>query len=465
MSVAICWFRRDLRLSDNAALSGALDTADTVVPAVLVPDSHSPEAPGGAGQRWLVDSLDALDASLRACGSRLVSRCGDGPEALTRLAAECSATDIWCQRDWSPSGMAEETAVREALAENGVELHVTGGQYLVDPYALVTGDGRPYRVFTPYWKAWSRAMRPAVAIPAPDAIPGPAVMPASAGMLTPRRGGPDVRRWWSAGEHAAKERLVQFCDAGLADYDEQRDRPGVDGTSDLSPRLAWGELSPARVARQCVAAVGEDAAAPYLRQLAWREFAAHVLHHFPDTVRAPLRPEWAAFPWHEDDSALESWQRGRTGYPLVDAGMRQMLATGWMHNRVRLVAGSFLAKDLLIDWRIGEAFFAERLVDYDVASNVFNWQWVSGCGADAAPYFRIFNPVLQGRRFDVDGDYVREWVPELAKLPSRWIHAPWKAPDQELAKAGVVLGSTYPLPIVDHAESRERALAAYASIK
>jgi deoxyribodipyrimidine photo-lyase len=271
-----------------------------------------------------------------------------------------------------------------------------------------------------------------------------------------------VSRWWEVGEQPAHRRLAAFVAEHIASYDRDRDHPDIAGTSELSPHLAWGELSPAQVVH--AAASAGHIAEPFIRQLAWREFAYHVLHHHPETVDTPLNAKFAGFPWAQEESLFAAWRAGATGYPLVDAGMRQLAATGWMHNRVRLVCGSFLTKHLLQPWQTGEAHFRERLVDYDVAANVFNWQWIAGCGADAAPYFRIFNPSLQGERFDQDGGYVRRWVPELARLESKWVHSPWRAPQAVLESAGVALGTSYPAPIVDHSEARARALAAYAAI-
>jgi deoxyribodipyrimidine photo-lyase len=289
-------------------------------------------------------------------------------------------------------------------------------------------------------------------------------MPATGGPVSSPPGAPDITRWWEPGEPAAQARLAKFVDADIERYDDLRDRPALHATSELSPRLAWGEISAAQVANSVLSA-GGDIAEPFLRQLAWREFSYHVLYRNPEMATVPLRDEFASFPWSASSKDAEAWQCGMTGYPLVDAGMRQLAATGWMHNRVRLVAASFLTKDLLGSWQSGEEFFGRRLADYDPAANAFNWQWVAGCGADAAPYFRIFNPTVQGARFDPDGDYVRAWVPELKRLESRWIHRPWDAPGTTLADAGIVLGRTYPNRIVEHAEARHRALAAYDAIR
>lgn len=465
MPVALVWFRRDLRIHDNAALTEAVRTADAVVPVFVIPDAASvPHSPGPASRAWMSASLASLDETLRKLGSRLVVRARPAGPALAALAAECGATRVHCQRDWTPAGLAEEDAARHELASVGVALEVTEGQLLVAPDALATGAGGPYRVFTPYWRAWERAWDHRAPLPPPGRVPAPASMPASVGVPAQPVGAPEVERWWTPGEPAALQRLAEFASGPLADYAIDRDRPDLRGSSELSPRLAWGELSPAQIAAQALS-VGGESAAPFLRQLAWRDFAHHVLYHHPHTLDEPLREEFSAFAWCDDAGALEAWRMGRTGYPLVDAGMRQLLATGWMHNRVRLVVGSFFTKDLLQRWQDGAQWFEDTLVDYDPALNAFNWQWVSGSGADASPFFRIFNPTLQGAKFDPDGAYVRAWLPELAQLNARWMHRPWDAPENELARADVVLGQTYPHRIIDHAEARVRALAAYSALK
>ncbi len=460
MTTTLVWFRRDLRLADNAALTAALRGADAVVPVFVHPSVVGPHAGGPGAEAWLDRSLASLDDSLRERGSGLVIRVGAPAAALAQLAEECGASRVHCQRDHSPDGMAEEAAVREVLRALGVTLEVAEGQLLVTPEQICTGSGGPYRVFTPYWKSWARAWEPAQPLAAPDAIPRPTLQPPSAGPVAARPGAPDIVRWWTPGERGAHAALKRFVDEALADYAEQRDRPDLRGTSELSPRLACGELSPRQVMWTLRDATGTEA---FVRQLAWREFSHHLAHHFPHMLDAPLRAEFSAFPWCDAGEAFDAWKQGCTGYPLVDAGMRQLAATGWMHNRVRLVCASMLTKHLLVDWRAGQAHFRDRLADHDAAVNAFNWQWVAGSGADAAPYFRIFNPRLQGERFDPHGDYVRTWVPELGELDTRWIHHPHDAPAWDLARAGVRLGETYPLPLIDHREARERALAAYAA--
>jgi deoxyribodipyrimidine photo-lyase len=346
---------------------------------------------------------------------------------------------------------------------------------LCEPWTLATKVGKPYQVFTPFWKACQASASPPPPTPAPRRLPAPEKWPASLALaefkLEPAidwAGG--LRSTWQPGEKGAQALLDRFLRSALADYRTERDRPDRLGTSRLSPHLHFGEVGPGQIwhaisdAARDAGAQRQAAAEWYLRELGWREFAHHVLFHFPHTTDEPLRQEFARFPWRSDAKALRAWQRGRTGYPLVDAGMRELWHTGWMHNRVRMVVASFLVKHLLIPWQEGAAWFWDTLVDADLANNSLGWQWTAGCGADAAPFFRIFNPVSQGSKFDEQGEYVRRWVPELARMPAQWIHQPWAAPPQVLDEAEVKLGVTYPWPIVEHVEARKRALEALAAV-
>ena len=397
-------------------------------------------------------------------------RRGPAAAAVTSLVRETGAGAVFWNRSPEPATAARDAALETALAGAGVEVRTFNALLLTEPGAVLTGSGSPYRVFTPFWnrlKALYRpppAVRPIAAIRPHGGVPGG--RPDDPGPLAPGPDGADgLAGAWTPGEAAAHARLGQFVADGLASYPGDRDRPGHPGTSRLSPHLHWGEIGPADVWR-AAAALRErpgpraDAAEAFQRELAWREFNHHLMFHWPEIATRNWRPRFDSFPWRPDPRGLDAWRRGLTGYPLVDAGMRELLHTGWMHNRVRMVAASFLVKHLLVDWREGEAWFWDRLVDADPANNPGNWQWVAGSGADAAPYHRIFNPVRQGERFDPDGAYVRRWVPEIAALPDRWIHRPWAAPPDRLAACGVALGETYPAPIVDHAAARERALAA-----
>lgn len=465
----LVWLRRDLRLSDNAALRAALDGGGAVVPVyVWSPADDGAWPPGAASRWWLHHSLTQLDAALRKAGSRLIVRCGHAASVLPELAAECGATAVAWPRQYEPDARAVAMAARDALEQRGVTVIETRGNVLFEPGELLTTSGDAYRVFTPFWNA-IRGMRGGVppSLRAPTTIAAPARWPASRRIadldLEPRvdwAGG--LRERWHPGEAGGRTALRRFVAARLAPYERSRDIPGESGTSRLSPHLHFGEVS----VRQAwhAAAAGPHGAA-FRRQLAWREFACHLLYFFPATPMEPLREPFRAFPWISDPAALHAWQRGRTGYPLVDAGMRELWATGWMHNRVRMVVASFLVKHLLIRWQDGAAWFWDTLVDADLANNTLGWQWAAGCGADAAPYFRVFNPTLQGERFDPEGTYVRRWIPEIARLPTRYIHQPWAAPRAALAAAGIILGKTYPEPIVDHAAARERALRAFHSLQ
>lgn len=459
--VAIVWLRNALRLADNPALMAALDAADAVVPVYLREPAADRWAPGAASQRWLAHSLGALNATLCERGSALVVRSGAAGATLRALAAECGATAVYADRRFEPGAARADAAVALSLDAAGIEFRALNCALLSEPHEMTTASGGPYKVFTPYYKACLREHHPAAPLPAPQAVPAPAAMPKSDPL--PAAPGPMDSRW-VPGEAGALAKAERFVAEAMTDYPEERDRPDVYGTSRISPHLAFGEIGP----RQLVAMTrdaGGATAEPFIRELYWREFSYHLLHHFPRTASEPLDERFSRFPWIDDPQGLEAWRTGTTGYPIVDAGMRELAATGWMHNRVRMVVASFLTKDLLIPWQTGAGHFREQLYDADAAINTQGWQWTAGSGADAAPYFRVFNPVLQGERFDPHGAYVREWVPELAALPDRWIHHPWDAPPFEAAAAGVVLGETYPAPIVDHAAARERALAIYGALK
>ena len=493
------WFRRDLRLGDNPALCEAVarareDGGDLLPVFVWEPRERRRWAPGAAARWWLWRSLAALAGELGRRGSRLALGLGDPAVALTELARAANAGTVVWAAGLEPGERADDEAVTEALAAAGVEaVVVPSANLLFDPAAIRTCQGRAYTVFTPYWRACLSRPGPSAPAAPPEALP--AAPTASAGIALEQLEAQTHKAWaagfaeaWQPGEAGAHLGLVRLLHGPLAAYAEERDRPDLAGGSRLSPHLHWGELSPRQVWQAVAgelaeagldleAAVGPlprgDEQAPglrlsagaFLRQLGWREFGHHLLRQFPLTPERPLHERFAVFPWRDDPAALDAWRRGRTGYPFVDAGMRELWASGWMHNRARLVAASFLVKHLLLPWRSGEDWFWNTLVDADLANNALGWQWVAGCGADAAPYFRIFNPVTQGRRHDPDGAYVRRWIPEIAGLPLAHVHAPWLAPADVLAAAGVTLGETYPAPIVDHGEARSRALAAYDVVR
>ncbi len=455
---SIVWFRQDLRLADNPALMagiGAGAGARKAVPVFIWPDE---DEIGAASEWWLHCSLQRLDEELRQRGSRLTILRGQAAEALVSLAERVGARSVYWNRLYEPAIVNRDTRVEKALNARGIMVETFPGYLLFEPGTVLNGTGEPYRVFTAFWNACLRSPAPAVPLAAPEWIPGPDEWPESFPPdTTPGSGETGFGERWTPGEPGALSHLKHFEETGLGGYLRERDRPDHRGTSRLSPHLHFGEVSARQVWHSC----GDTG---FRRQLVWREFAHQLLFHFPATATAPLRPAFARFPWRRDETGLIAWTRGKTGYPIVDAGMRELLHTGWMHNRVRMVAASFLVKHLLISWREGAAWFWDTLVDADLANNTLGWQWVAGCGADAAPYFRIFNPVLQGEKFDPDGAYVRRWVPELAEMPSAWIHRPWEAPAMVLQGAGVILGKTYPAPLVDHQAARERALAALATL-
>ena len=470
---ALLWFRLDLRLTDNPALRVALGQGRPVIPVFIwSPEEEDRWEPGAASRWWVHQSLTQLDAALRQRGSRLIVRRGPTLPTIRALLEESTATAVFWNRRYEPAISDRDRRLKTTLREQGCVAESFNSALLFEPWAVRTQQGQPFQVFSAFWRACQAQPEPEPPQPAPRQIPGPPHWPATIPLeelgLEPSldwAGG--LRSRWRPGEAGALEALNRFLDEGLCGYATDRDYPDRLGTSRLSPHLHFGEIGP----RQVWAAVrgrqhGRSAAGQdYLRELGWREFAHHLLFHFPHTPEQPLRQQFAAFPWEPDETNLRAWQRGRTGYPIVDAGMRELWTTGWMHNRVRMIAASFLVKDLLIPWQDGAAWFWDTLVDADLANNTLGWQWTAGCGADAAPYFRIFNPVSQGTKFDLSGAYVRRWVPELARLRHEWIHPPWDAPAGVLAAAGIQLGKSYPRPRVDHREARARALAALLRIK
>jgi len=474
---ALLWFRQDLRLTDNPALAAAVARGGPIVPVHILDDTTPGEfRAGGASRWWLHRSLEAIGAELNKRNSKLVLRRGKADDIVPQLVEETGAAAVFWNRCYEPFAVERDKRIKTTLSDAGVEPRSFNAALLHEPWTVSTQQNEPYKVFTPFWKAIRALDKEPAGKSAPKSIPAPSTWPASDALddweLMPTK--PDwaggLRAAWQPGEAGAKKRLADFLDGTLADYPDGRDRPDRPGTSRLSPHLHFGELGPRQVwqavAARASASKGLDSAAEaFLRELGWREFTHHLLWHWPTLPADNWKNQFDVFPWRDDATELAAWQRGMTGYPIIDAGMRELWQSGWMHNRVRMIAASFLIKDLLIDWRIGEAWFWDTLVDADLAQNAASWQWVAGSGADAAPYFRIFNPILQGRKFDPDGDYVRRYVPELAKLPATHIHAPWEAPEDMLADAGVVLGETYPAPIVDHKAARDRALAAYDAIR
>ena len=465
---AILWFRNDLRLGDHAALQGAIESGRPVLPLFILDDqSPGPWAMGGASRWWLHHSLDALGRSLAEHGGRLTLRRGDSATVIAEIAHQTGAPELFTGGSADPWARRMDQAVAEAFSG---KLHRMRTTTLFHPDSVRTKSGGAYGVYTPFANACLALGGPKPPLPAPEAIRD-AKLPRSDRLndwqLLPTK--PDwaggMRDTWTPGEAGAMERAEGFLQHGLAGYAAARDRPAGDGTSMLSPHLHFGEISAVQLWHMAHRRPDSKGREIFIRELLWREFCANLLWHNQGLPDTPLKPEFGKMPWRDDKAALAAWQKGQTGVPIVDAGMRQLWQTGWMHNRVRMIVASFLIKHLMIPWQDGEAWFWDTLVDADLASNAGNWQWVAGCGADAAPYFRVFNPVLQGRKFDTDGDYVRRFVPELARLEARYIHAPWEAPSDVLAAAGVSLGTSYAAPMVDLIEGRNRALAAYADIR
>ncbi len=451
MSTSLVWFRRDLRLTDNPAWDAATASADRVV-ALFVVDALPVAQAGGRRRDLLAAHLAALDAELRSRGGGLLVRRGRPTEVVADVVAATGTSEVHLNGDVSGYSVRRDAEVARTIGE--VPLHTHWGTLLRPPGSVRSaGTGAVHKVFTPFWKAW--ADTPLDAWPEPgDGVPW---LPEGLGEELPVAAGEPVM---AGGEAAAHERLAAWLDE-VDGYPDRRDLPAdTTGTSHLSADLRFGTLSPRHVAE--VVGGSTKGRAGFVRQLAWRDWYAHLLAERPALARHAMKPEMDRIEWRNDPAELAAWQEGRTGYPVVDAGMRELSATGWMHNRVRMIAASFLVKDLLVDWKLGEAHFRRELVDFEVSQNVGNWQWVAGTGPDSSPYFRIFNPVMQGRKFDTAGEYVRKWVPELAALPDKVLHAPWEAGPLELAAAGVELGSTYPEPMVDHSFARERTLAAYS---
>ncbi len=476
MSGTIVWFRRDLRLADNPALNAALRRGGPVVPVFVRDELVGREWPVGVRARaWLEGSLASLDAALRKRGSRLVILEGDSVGALRRSALSTGADAVFWNERYEPESLARDGSVRAALSEAGIATQTFEGALLHDPHAVRNRQDRPFQVFTPFWRHCSSLPIAMPTRPPSQVFPAPQKWPASRGPAA----GAFISRpsaaggAWEPGEAAATRRLRAFVGKSMEAYAESRDFPAIDGTSRLSPHLAFGEITPRQIRAAIVARSRssgvfppDKGAAVFLNEIGWREFAYHVLVNFPHTPRKPLRVNFERFAWADDPGGhrWRAWTEGRTGYPIVDAGMRQLLATGWMHNRVRMITASFLVKHLRLPWTRGAEWFWENLVDADLANNTLGWQWSAGCGADAAPYFRIFAPVAQGRKFDGAGKYVRTWVPELAKVPDAFVHCPWTAPAAVLDAAGVRLGTHYPFPVVEHARARDEALAAFRSL-
>ena len=476
MGPTIVWFRNDLRMTDQPALHAAAERGEPVLCIFILETDNGLRPLGAASRWWLHHSLERLGADLAKAGAALTLYAGAAADIVPAVVGTTGASALYFTRRYGGSSTALDKAIEAAVASETCVVETFNGRLLHEPWDVKTKAGGNYGVYTPYWKAAMALGAPTTPLPRPRklraALPaGPkAVALEDLGLL------PTKPNWaagwddnWTPGEAGAAKRLAAFLREGLADYPAERDRLASWGTSRLSPHLRFGEISPRQIHAAVEAAratVPNEAVGKYLAEIGWREFDYQVLHYHPDVAAKNLNAKFDRLPWADVPKAqLVAWKKGRTGFPVVDAGMRELWTTGYMQNRVRMITASFLIKDLLCDWRVGEQWFWDCLCDADPANNTMNWQWVAGTGADASPFFRIFNPVSQGERYDPDGEYIRRHVPELAKLKGKAIHAPWLADETVLRDAGVELGRTYPRPILDHGESRQRALEAYRKVK
>ena len=477
-SPAIMWFRRDLRLSDNPALAAALETESPLILLYILEETEGGmRALGGASKWWLDKSLKRLAKDITDLGGQLTLRSGMPNDIINALIEETGADKVFWNRRYSQPERDNDSALKSDLKDKGVEAKSFNGSLLTEPWTQETKSGGYYKVFTPYWRNVRADYQPPDPCPRPDSLKCADVVSET---LSDWNLHPQTPDWatgfepvWTPGEAGAQERLDNFLSDGLSTYADARNRPDIEtGTSGLSPHLAFGEISPAQIWRSTRQAmqdgrrnIDEDSAWTFLSEIAWREFSYVLLFHNPDLASENYNRSFKHMPWRNSAEDYSRWCKGETGFPMVDAGMRQLWQTGWMHNRVRMIVASFLTKHLLLPWQKGEDWFWDTLVDADPASNAASWQWTAGSGADAAPYFRVFNPITQGPKFDETGDYTRKYCPELADLPIKYLHCPWEAPADILKKAGVKLGETYPRPMIEHKKGRERALAAYEELK
>lgn len=470
-NVAIVWFRDDLRVADNPALHAAIRHGRVVPVFIWSPGEEGDWPAGGASRWWLHQSLQSLEQQLRKLGSRLIIREGSSRANLRELVESTGASAVFWNRRYEPAAVHRDLEVKESLSAEGILAESFNGSLLFEPGTIANKSGRAFQVFTPFWKA-CLSVDPGPFLPTPRKIPGPRTWPESLDLvalgLEPRIDwASGMQSAWKPGCDGAIKRMQAFLRKGLACYHINRSRMDVEGGSKLSPHLRFGEISPRQIWHAILKRRSscQEAADVFLSEIGWREFAYHLLHHFPETTVNPMRSEFSRFPWNTDPVALRRWQRGTTGYPIVDAAMRQLWTTGWMPNRARMIVASFLTKDLMIPWQEGSKWFWDTLVDADLANNTLGWQWTAGCGADAAPFFRIFNPVAQAEKFDPAGNYIRRWVPEIAALPAPWIFKPWEASIEFQQSSGVRLGATYPAPMIDHAAARNTALASYTKVR
>lgn len=467
----IVWFRQDLRLEDNPAFLAGIKKKSAIIP-LYIDFSEEEDWPlGGASKWWLHHSLKCLSAELEELGLPLIIQRGPSHEILEKIIQSTKAAGVVWNRCYEPLSIIRDEKIKSYLTKLGIKVESFNASLLFAPEKIANKQNKPFQVFTPFWKACLAMPEPDLPLACPkDKLKTVKVESLSIDelkLLPKIHWDKGIEASWSPGSKSAQRSLLHFIKESIYQYPYLRDRPDKPGTSLLSPYLHFGEISPRMIWHSIKAScdLKNEGVDCYLRQLGWREFAYHLLFHFPETPKIPLRKEFLNFPWNENQQSLKAWQKGLTGYPIVDAGMRQLWTTGWMHNRLRMIVGSFLTKDLRIPWQKGAEWFWDTLVDADLANNTLGWQWIAGSGADAAPYFRIFNPVTQGQKFDPEGVFIRKWVPEIAALSNEWIHCPWEAPPLELKIANIDLGKTYPHPIVDHAQARIKALEAFQKIK
>ena len=468
----IVWFRSDLRLHDNPALSAAISQSQHIIPIYIhTPQEEGRWQAGSASRWWLHHSLSSLGRDLKQRGSRLILRAGNSLEQLQQVIEETGASAMYTTRCYTPASLKHDNRIQRTLQKQNIEIKFYNGNLLIEPDSIQNKAGKPFKVFTPYWRTHQQLFSLPTLLPRPDRLPSVprrlSSLPLIELNLLPRVSwDTGIRKTWQVGEQAALQQLRNHATEIIADYPESHDRPDINGTSQLSPYLHFGEISVRQVAHilmQTRQKRAREGAKALLRQLVWRDFAHHILWHFPATTDKPFDQRYENFPWQRRSSSriLNAWQQGLTGLPIIDAGMRQLWQTGWMHNRVRMIVASLLTKNAGIHWQLGARWFWDTLVDADLAQNSLNWQWVAGCGVDAAPYFRIFNPVLQSQKFDPRGEYIRRWVPELVALPTDYIHQPELTPPLIQEACGVVIGRDYPEPILDLKASREKALLHY----
>ena len=463
----IVWLREDLRIFDNPALHYAAEKGK------ILPVFIYPEGLGGASYWWLHHSLEKLIAKFKSSGVDLILRTGKPDQVLFDLVQQTGADQVVWNRVYSPLGIEQGTQVKQTLAD--IQTRSFNAQLLIEPTQIFNKQGTPFKVFTPFWRHCQTSLNPSPLLPEPvmqgfDQSVNSQPLESWELLPTKPNWAEGLSKRWQAGEDAAQGRWSLFIESTISCYKEGRDFPASHNTSYLSPHLAFGEISPKQIwfdTKQAIVNNEIDLTngEKFLAEIGWREFSRYLLVHFPQVINQPFNPRFDEFPWQYSPELLKAWQQGKTGYPIVDAGMRELWETGYMHNRVRMVVASFLTKHCLTHWREGMDWFWDTLVDADIANNTVSWQWASGCGADAAPYFRIFNPILQGEKFDKEGDYIKKWLPQLSKLPKKFINKPWESDPETLEKSGVRLGDNYPYPVVDHKEARALALSAYQVMK